>query len=143
MSAHFVEVRRALVSAVTLCEVLAIAAFAALVVFDALPIKAGAVLGLYFSAKLLCHLSRLPGWQTSDLLRGDLYWQDGIKRPLPPPAQQIVDGVRAFFPKADFAVSFIGRDPVLHVFAGGRSHNALVWEINADGTIEIIPPPSD
>ena len=96
------------------------------------------------SARVICPFARMPRWQTNELLKGDLYWRDGVKRRLPAPAQKVVDGVRVLFADARFAVSFVGHDPVLHVFLNGRSYNALVWDVNTDGTIEILlPPPTE
>ena len=132
-----------IVSRLSLFSALFVATIAALAAFNTSPSAGITIFGWYLCARMIFHLGEWPAWQTNELLKGDLYWRDGVKQPLPAPVQKVVDGIRVLFADARFAVSFVGHDPVLHVFLNGRSYNALVWDANADGTIAILSPTAD
>ena len=126
-----------------MCNTFVVGAIAAIIALRVSPAAGGAIFGFYLWGKFLFHIGKRPVWQTNDLLGEDQYWRDGVKRRLPEPVQKVVAGIRIFFPEARFAVSFVGHDPILHVFVNGLPYNALVWDENEDGTIEIIVPPAD
>jgi len=143
LAAHFAKARADILSYMSLCNTLVVGAIAAITACTASLLAGGAIFGFYLWGKYLFHIGEGPAWHTNNLLGKDQYWRDGAKRRLPKPVQNCVDGVRIFFPDARFAVSFIGHDPILHVLLNGLPYNALVWDENADGTIEIILPPAD
>lgn len=143
LTSHLAEYWARNLSYISLCNLLFVSAAAALLAFLVSPSAGKAIFGFYLCGKLLYFIHGLPAWQTNNLLEDDLYWRDGMKQPLPEPVSEVVDAVRIIFPKARFAVSFIGNDPILHVLLDGRSYAALVWEVNTNGTVEIIRPPAD
>ncbi len=142
-AAHLALFWRRIVSRLSVLSTLFVATIAAIAAFNVSLWAGTTIFGWYLCARVIFHLGEWPTWQTNELLKGDLYWRDGVKRRLPAPAQKVVDGVRVLFADARFAVSFVGHDPILHVFLNGRSYNALVWDVNADGTIEILLPAAD
>lgn len=142
LGAHLAKFRRGVLSYVSLRNTLVAGASAALLALVASPSAAEVIFGIYLGGKFLFHIWGVPAWHTNNLLADDLYWRDGAKQRLPEPVQKVVDGVRIFFPNAYFAVSFLGCDPVLHVLLNGMSYAALVWDVNVDGTIDIIRPPT-
>jgi hypothetical protein len=142
LTAHLRECWARNLGYIALRNLLLAGAVAALFVIVASPSAGKAIFGFYLCGKLLFHVHGLPSWRTNKLSEDDYYWRDGRKQRLPEPVHEIVDAIRVFFPKADFAVSFIGHDPILHLLLDGRSYNALVWDVNTDGTVEIIPPPA-
>lgn len=145
VATHIGKFRAGFLSPKALLNTLLFGAIAALFAFYASPSAGAAILGFYVWAKIIYHCGRWPTWQTSTLLKGDLYWRDGAKHRLPQPVQNVVDATRIFFPDAGFAVSFLGHDPVLHVSLNGKRFNALVWDGDGDanGTFEIVAPPSE
>jgi hypothetical protein len=139
-AAHLALFRGRITGRLSMFCTLLVAAIAAIAAFNTSLWAGATIFGWYLCARVIFHLGEWPTWQTNELLKGDLYWRDGLQQRLPAPAQKVVDGVRVLFADTHFAVSFVGHDPVLHVFLNGRSYNALVWDVNADGTIEILSP---
>ena len=141
LAAHFARLRARVLSYRAFRNTFVVGIFAVLFAFMISPSAGGVLFGFYLGGKFLLQVWDVPTWLTNSVLGDGVYWRDGEKHSLPGPVQEVVDSVRLLFPQANFAVSFIGSDPILRVLLNDWSYPALVWEVNADGIVEIIRPP--
>lgn len=141
-AAYLAECRKRIISRWSIGVTLLMCAVSVIVAFRASLLAGEQIFGFYLCGRVLIYLWGVPVWQTNILSSGDLYLREGRKERLPRLAQNLVDTIRLFFPRARFAVSFIGHDPILHVLLNGRSYAALVWEVNEDGSLDVVRSPA-
>lgn len=104
----------------------------------AVPLGAAAVV---FSWRGLWMLFDGTYWQTNSVHADGSYPREYRAYLLPPQVRGVQATLKSMLDHPGFAVSFIGRDPVLWVFYNGMRVPAVIWDELPDGGISIVPTP--
>ncbi|MDB5224565.1 MAG: hypothetical protein JWO43_187 [Candidatus Adlerbacteria bacterium] len=102
------------------------------------------VCGLYGCIVGIALLNDIPSWKRNYLfLHGKTYRYSRDFQQASPPEEAVtlIKNVQAFFPNTTFAVSFLGRDPILDCEIEGAVYYILVWDEHLNRSTSIVPPP--
>ncbi len=86
-------------------------------------------------------------WMQSDIIDDARYIRGGITHALPARVTEFLGAIRQFFPDARASIHTFATDPILQVevTVGSVTHMMfpLVWDIDADGQVVFIDPPTE